>query len=268
VNLERHLPDLEHFVLFSSISAVFGLPGMANYAAANAGLDALAADRRARGLPALSIQWGPWQGVGMHSGELAERNMQDLRRQGVLDLDAPAGLTLLQALAGRGDTASLCVMPIDWGQLVTARRGRDTSLFAARAPAAASSSDVAERLARATPRERRAWVEPIVRDAVAQVLKLSAVRIDVRKPFGAMGLSSLLAMELRNRLEAALARPLSATLAFNYPTVDALVGFLCGEQPAAAAPARTQAPEVVLAAHEDITNLSDDEATQLLRRRR
>jgi acyl transferase domain-containing protein len=270
VHLERHLPDLEHLVLFSSISAVFGLPGMANYAAANAGLDALAADRRARGLPALSLQWGPWHGVGMHSGEVAERNMQDLRRQGVQDLEASAGLALLQALAGRTDTASLCVMPIDWAQLVAARRGRDISLFAARAPAsAAAASDVAERLAQATPRERRAWMEPIVRNAVAQVLKLSAARIDVRKPFGSMGLTSLLAMELRNRLEAALARPLSATLAFNYPTVDALVGFLCGEQPAAAVPAPAQRePAVARAAHEDITSLSDDEAAQLLRRQR
>jgi phthiocerol/phenolphthiocerol synthesis type-I polyketide synthase B len=269
LHLERHLPELEQLVLFSSISTVFGLPGMANYAAANAGLDALAADRRARGLPALSIQWGSWRGLGMQSGDAAERNMQDLHRQGVQGFDAHDGVALLQALAGRTDTASITVVPIDWTQLMAARRGRDVSLFAARAPAAATSpSEANGRLAHATPRERRAWMEPIVREAVAQVLKLNATRIDVRKPFGSMGLSSLLAMELRNRLEAALGRPLSATLAFNYPTIDALVGFLSGEQPTAAAPARApSAPTAALASHEDITNLSDDEAALLLRQR-
>jgi myxalamid-type polyketide synthase MxaE and MxaD len=182
---------------------------------------------------------------------------------------AHEGVALLQALAGRTDTASITVVPIDWSQLMAARRGRDVSLFAMRAPASATSpAETAERLAHATPHERRAWMEPIVRDAVAQVLKLSAARIDMRKPFGSMGLNSLLAMELRNRLEAALGRPLSATLAFNYPTIDALVGFLCGEQPAAAAPARPSSAAAVVAAHEEIANLSDDEAALLLRRQR
>ena len=266
LHLDRLLPGLEQFILFSSISAVFGLPGMANYAAANAALDALAADRHARGLPALSIQWGPWDGVGMHSGEVAERNMQDLHRQGVQGFDARQGIALLHALAGRPE-ASITAVAIDWGLMLTARRGRDVALFARRVPASGAgvSGDLTERLAKAAPRERRALLEPIVRDALAQVLKLPAARLDARKPFGAMGLSSLLAMELRNRLESTLGRPLSATLAWNYPTLDTLVGFLCGEPVVPVA--RAQAA-VVLAVHDDIANLSDDEAVSLLRRKR
>jgi myxalamid-type polyketide synthase MxaE and MxaD len=100
---------------------------------------------------------------------------------------------------------------------------------------------------------------------LAQVLKLPAARLDARKPFGAMGLSSLLAMELRNRLESSLGRPLSATLAWNYPTLDTLVGFLCGEP---VAPVARAQPAAVLAVQEDIANLSDDEAASLLRRKR
>jgi myxalamid-type polyketide synthase MxaE and MxaD len=100
------------------------------------------------------------------------------------------------------------------------------------------------------------------------VLKLAPARLDARKPLGAMGLNSLMAMELRNRLEAALERPLSATLAWNYPTVDALVGFLCGEAPAAvvARPATAAADDAV--AIEAVAQLSDADAARLLRRKR
>ena len=79
--------------------------------------------------------------------------------------------------------------------------------------------------------------------------------------------TSLLAMELRNRLEASLARPLSATLAYNYPTIDALVGFLCAE-PSAVAPQPQSARVVAPIGHDDIADMSDDEAATLLRRAR
>jgi myxalamid-type polyketide synthase MxaE and MxaD len=110
-------------------------------------------------------------------------------------------------------------------------------------------------------------LEATVRDAVAQVLKLSPARIDARKTFGSMGLSSLLAMELRNRLEAALQRPLSATLAWNHPTVAALAAHLAQDT---AAPAAVEAPAAVavpvdLAA---MAHLSDEEAAVALRLRR
>jgi acyl carrier protein len=102
------------------------------------------------------------------------------------------------------------------------------------------------------------------------VLKLTPSKIDARKPLGTMGLTSLMALELRNRLEPLHGKPLSATLAWNYPTVDALVGFLAGDHaPAEAAPvaAAEPAPEMaqVLAGVDD---LSDEDAARLLRRKR
>ncbi len=94
--------------------------------------------------------------------------------------------------------------------------------------AAGSMSDKASRLAAAAPAERRKLLEGIVRESVAKVLRIAPARIDSRKALGAMGLGSLLAMELRNRLEAQLGLSLSATLAWNHPTVDALVAHLAG----------------------------------------
>jgi myxalamid-type polyketide synthase MxaE and MxaD len=98
---------------------------------------------------------------------------------------------------------------------------------------------------------------------------LAPARIDPRKPLGAMGLNSLMAMELRNRLEAVLARPLSATLAWNYPTLETLAAFLCGDAPVAgtvrAAPPAASSAAPVLA---DVAELSDEDAAQLLRRKR
>jgi myxalamid-type polyketide synthase MxaE and MxaD len=272
LHLDRLLPDLDAFILFSSVSATIGWPGMANYAAANAGLDALACDRRARGLPGLSIQWGPWEDTGLHAGEVARQQTAELLRQGVQHFTAAQGQAVFGALAGRSD-ALVTVMPADWAMFQTARRGRDLRLYADLLPGAgADAADgvrLSERLAALDhPGERRKLLEPAVRDAVGRVLKLAPARLDPRKPLGAMGLSSLLAMELRNRLEAALDRPLSATLAWNYPTVDALVGFLAGEAAAApAAPAADLAAPLAAAAIGAVAELSDEDAARLLRRR-
>jgi acyl carrier protein len=109
-------------------------------------------------------------------------------------------------------------------------------------------------------------LEALVREAVGQVLKLAPSRIDPRKTLGSMGLSSLLAMELRNRLEAALDRPLSATLAFNHPTVDALVAHLAQDGAAAPSAAETEPATVIDVAA--VAQLSDEEAVSALRVRR
>ena len=125
-----------------------------------------------------------------------------------------------------------------------------------------------ERLATATADQRLRLLESTVRDAVGQVLKLNPSRIDARKTLGSLGLSSLLAMELRNRLEAALRRPLSATLAWNHPTVEALAAHLA--QDAAGAPSSVEAPAATAVAVDlaAVADLSDEEAMLALRTRR
>lgn len=266
--LDRLLPELDCFIMFSSIIAVLGVAGTAAYAAANAGLDALATDRRARGLPAQSIQWGAWEGLGMLGGDAGRSHMEGLRALGVQGFSALDGCRLLNALAGRPEV-SLAVMAMDWPALRAARRAHALTLIRGRHDTGGgneSQGSLSQRLASLGTAERRTVLEPVVREAVGRVLKIAPQRIDAARPLGSMGLNSLMAMELRNRLEVALGRPLSATLAWNYPNIDALVGFLCGDTDEAlssAAPA--PAPSAAVSA---IAELSDEEAAQMLRRRR
>ena len=263
--LDRLLPELDLFVLFSSIVAYIGQSGEANYGAANAGLDALAHDRRARGLPALSVGWGVWDKTGLARAEV----MNELGRQGVRSFPPEQATALLGFLCA-GSAPSVAVMPIDWAAFRKARTSRGLAyyrgLLAPSAGAAADEPQVRARLARASAAERRQLLDGIVRDSVANVLKIAPARVDAKRVLGSMGLSSLMAMELRNRLEATLGRSLSATLAFNYPTVAAIVEYLAGDGEApAVAPVLEAAP--VDADVEKIAELSDEEAALALRGR-
>ena len=116
--------------------------------------------------------------------------------------------------------------------------------------AAAQNLELSGRLAAAGLAERRQLLDGVVRDAVGAVLKITPSRLDPRKALGTMGLNSLMAMELRNRLEVALGRPLSATLAWNYPTVEALVAHLAGAEPAAVTDAH--AAQISTASHRPV----------------
>lgn len=263
--LDRLLPDLDIFILVSSMAAVLPSPGQSAYAAANAALDALALRRRGLGQPALSVGWGPWIGLGMMSGELGVARFEQLQSQGISGLDADEARSLLPQLIESAEP-HVVVLPADWAAFRAAHPGRDLSLFSELLPASASASRTVT--GAMDPAERRLRIEESVREAVSRVLKLPVARIAARKPLGDMGLTSLLAMELRNRLEALAGRPLSATVAFNYPTVDALVEFLAGE--AVPAPPKQAAP-APLAAVADLgalAELSDQDAAQLLRRGR
>jgi acyl transferase domain-containing protein/acyl carrier protein len=271
VLLDRLFPDVDAFVLFSSVIGTLGQVGATSYAAANVGLDALAADRRARGLAAVSIAWGVWEGTTRVAAEVAE-----LSRQGVRGFSADVGTTLLLWLTS-GAPAAVAVLPMDWSAFRTARAGRGARLYSelvANDAAAGTGADLGARLSAMEPAERRRILEQVVRDAVARVLKLSPSRIEPRSTFGSLGMGSLLSMELRNRLEAALGRSLSATLAYNYPTLVALVDHLAGGSDLAASPvAAASSPISGTAAPPleqltEIAALSDEEAARALRRGR
>jgi phthiocerol/phenolphthiocerol synthesis type-I polyketide synthase B len=234
--LDRLLPDLDLFVLFSSIGAFLPHPGVANYAAANAGLDALAQDRRARGLPALSIAWGPWENAGLALGEAGEHAILEMGRLGIQTIPTQCATALFTWLCGMS-AATMAIMPADWARFQQVRSGRHGLLFKALLaglPALTSKpSDLRSQLEAAGPVQRRRILEPLIRSALGHVLKIAPSRLDGGKTLGSMGLSSLMAIELRNRLETALGRPLSATIAWNYPTIEAIVGYLAEDQPGA-----------------------------------
>ncbi|MCC3768755.1 SDR family NAD(P)-dependent oxidoreductase, partial [Streptomyces sp. UNOC14_S4] len=232
--------DLSSFVLFSSAAGVFGGAGQANYAAANAFLDALAQHRKAAGLPASSLAWGLWAASGGMAGELDEAETERLRRGGVVAITAERGLELFDA-AARTDEALLVPMPLDLAALrAQASAGMLPPLFrglvrvpprrAAQAAAAAQSGALGKQLAGVSEAEADRIVLDLVRTHVAAVLGYTGREaVDPQRAFSEVGFDSLTAVELRNRLGSATGVRLPATLIFDYPTPDVLARFLRAE---------------------------------------
>jgi len=216
--------DLAAFVLFSSAAGVLGAPGQANYAAANAFLDGLAAHRRAAGLPATALAWGRWDTRAGMTGELSTVDNARLARAGVAALDAENALALLDTALADGAEA---LVPI---ALDTAALRRAPDLVPpilrdlVRLPV--------RRAAPAAPVREMADTDPLelVRDEVALVLgHASGTDIDSDRQFGELGFDSLMGIELRDRLARAAGLPLPATLVFDHPTPRSLADHLRAE---------------------------------------
>ncbi|WP_345006128.1 beta-ketoacyl reductase, partial [Streptosporangium album] len=230
--------DLDAFVLFSSVAGVLGAPGQANYGTANAFLDALAVHRRARGLVATSLAWGLWTGTGM-GGELDEADVARMARSGLAGLSSGEGLALFDTgLAGgepvllpmRLDSAGLRAqgesLPPLFRELVRAPVRR-----AAAAGGSSLGGPTLEQLVAGLPEtERDRVLLTLVRTHVAAVLGHGGPEsIGPDKGFLELGLDSLAALELRNRLSAVAGWRLPATLIFDHPTPRAVVDYLRSE---------------------------------------
>jgi myxalamid-type polyketide synthase MxaE and MxaD len=231
--LADELPELDHLVLYSSIAALLPMAGQGAYAAGNAFLDVFAAYRRDLGKPALSVDWAFWEGSSDEESNAREiAGYKDAARtlaeaRGMHGFRPTLGLDALDRLLAH-DVTSAAVLPIDWRAWAGARNTRPLALVAdvvatatdAGAPNAVSrQATLAERLAAAPAAERADVCDGAVRRLVSEVLRLAESRIGDDQPFGTLGLDSLMAIELRNRLETETGLSLSATLAWNYPTV-------------------------------------------------
>ncbi|MGC9502003.1 beta-ketoacyl synthase N-terminal-like domain-containing protein, partial [Streptomyces sp. WG7] len=249
-DLTRHL-DLADFVLFSSAAGTFGGAGQANYAAANAFLDALARHRQAHGLAGTSLAWGLWAEASGMTGELDSADKDRMTRSGVLGLSSDEGLALLDTARGTGD-ALLLPMHLDLAPLRRADasmvpnllRGlvRTTTRRAVGAPAAGGGTPLVDRLVRLPDGERDALLLDLVRGQVAAVLgHATPDAVEPTRAFKDLGFDSLTAVEFRNRLGATAGVRLPATLVFDYPTPSVLAGYLkdelLGSQAAVAAAA-------------------------------
>jgi malonyl CoA-acyl carrier protein transacylase len=229
--------DLSAFVLFSSLAGVLGGPGQGNYAAANAFLDALSHHRRARGLPATSIAWGPWALVGGMTAHLGDADRARLRRLGVAVLPPEDALALLDAALLRPEAA---VVPArlrveGWSAEADALPPmvRGLARAGARRPARAHAgalSALKQRLAPLAEADRDRVLLDLVRAEVVAVLGLAAPSaVEPSRPLQELGLDSLLAVDLRNRLGAATGLRLPATVLFDHPTPAALARRLRAE---------------------------------------
>ncbi|MEV6583928.1 SDR family NAD(P)-dependent oxidoreductase, partial [Streptomyces sp. NPDC051582] len=253
--------DLSAFVLFSSTATLLDGAGQANYAAANGFLDALATTRRAAGLPATSLAWGLWTGVGGMGGQLDEAALRRIERLGLQVLSPAENLALLDgALTATGGESA--VVPVRFnlrtlqaraaeipsvlrGLVRPARRGAGTG-------AGPVEQSLARRLSGLSRAERGEALLDLVRTQVAAVLgHEGGDRINPTRAFNEMGFDSLAAVELRNRLGSAIGLPLAATLIFDYPSPSALADHLADKLGDPGKQARRTAPPVALAAADE-----------------
>jgi acyl carrier protein len=227
---------LDFFVLFSSAAALLGSPGQANYAAANASLDALAEYRRSLGLPALSVQWGPWDGAGM-----AAKLKNDPESTGLGRIDPDAGIKAVESLL-IGQDAVAAVLPVSsWKRFVSQRPAGTSALFSLLTDTSArhGGADASqpkqrqrflEMIRDVTAGERREMLREHLRSQTVHILSLPAqTRIDEDEALHDLGLDSLMAVELRNSLAASLDMQLPPTMVLDYPTLRTLTDFLLAE---------------------------------------
>jgi NAD(P)-dependent dehydrogenase (short-subunit alcohol dehydrogenase family)/acyl carrier protein len=275
--------DLAAFVLFSSISGVWGSAGQGAYAAANAYLDALAQHRRDLGRPATAVAWGPWGGGGMAADADAAAH---LRRRGLVQLDPAAALTSLHLALTAGE-AACTVADVDWtvfGPSFAAARPSPLltglpEVAALDRPAADAAPEPAltARLAGLTAAERRRTLLGLVRTEVAAAVGLgSAEAVEPDQAFKSLGFDSLTVLELRDRLTRATGLTLTSTLLYDYPNAAALAGHLDTALPGAhSAPGAATTPGVPLLAEldrleaaltgvrpEDLDTIAPDDAAQ------
>nr|WP_148639889.1 type I polyketide synthase [Streptomyces sp. Mg1] len=247
---------LKAFVLYSGAVGLLGGAGQANYAAANAFLDGLAQYRHAQGLPAVSLAWGLWGAASTFTGHLGEVDLRRMERSGIAPLTNEQGLELLDRALGAAagaDAPQICAMRLDTAALrrqaaehgpasvplllrtlaaPAVRRGAARTGRGARAASAVTdvpsrAQDLRERLAGLDAAGRRDELLAVAQAQLADVLGFTdKTAVDPVRSFREIGLDSLTAVELRNRLDAVTGLRLPSALVFDHPNLDALAGHL------------------------------------------
>ncbi|MGA3026005.1 MAG: type I polyketide synthase [Bryobacteraceae bacterium] len=253
---------LDYFVMFSSMASLVPMPGQGNYAAANSALDSLAWKRRAEGRPALSINWGPWKEIGHAATEYGRLAHAKLAHLGVEALPPETGFGILEILMRSGRT-QVGVANIDWERFFRFDPAARNSMFLSQmmpvTDRPAGPSELMLRLTEMPAGERRQFLLLQLANLVRDALKLKdSQAIPPRQGLFDLGLDSILALELKTRLEASLGRPLRATLLFAYPTLDALAGYLLSEV------LTLESPRAMAAAAGEGASLTDDELAALV----
>ncbi|OBI81017.1 type I polyketide synthase [Mycobacterium sp. 1245805.9] len=224
--------DLDFFIVYSSASSVIGSPGQANYATANALLDGLVAERRAQGLPATAINWGPWAKGGMATSHAARAN---LSAQGLIPLEPSAALNALDEILAHG-TGQATVIKANWQRaakgLGASRPAMLDHVLPSAVTATRGDSELLRQLHEVPEAERGSFLTEYLRYEVQNFLRLAQPPAATSR-FLELGTDSLMAVEFSNRLlpQFGGAFTISATAVFDYPTIGSLAEYLAGQVP-------------------------------------
>ncbi len=271
--LHEHTLDmkLDCFVMFSSVSSIFGNPAQGNYAAANAFLDSLAYHRRALGLPALAINWGVLGGEGYVARN--ERVAEFLARQGTGAL-APAEVTSLMESFLISHATQVAAIRVDWAKWRQSFRGMQDNplverIFAAGVETQESSgggNDWRQKIQAAAPDERNAVIGQAVRDVVGAVLRVKPDSLREDQPLTDLGLDSLMGVEIETMLESSIGVALPPTSLMRARTIGQIATLIAEQMGAdAAAPVKLVVAEEVTSSEEiDLDSISDEDLDLLL----
>jgi acyl transferase domain-containing protein/NADPH:quinone reductase-like Zn-dependent oxidoreductase/SAM-dependent methyltransferase/acyl carrier protein len=267
--------ELDCFVMFSSVSSIFGNPAQGNYGAANALLDSLAHHRLALGLPALTVNWGVLGGEGYVARN--ERVAEFLARQGTTELSPREVMALLESSLTTGVTQVMAIR-VDWAKWRQFFRGMQENPLLERIFATAEGqetggaiSDLRLKIESATPEELEGLIGQAVRNAVGSVLRVKPDTLRDDQPLTDLGLDSLMGVEIESSIEGSLGvslPPASLTRARTIGQIVALIAEHMGAKRAgpalAAAAAGMTAPEPASTDEVNLEALSDDEIERLL----
>jgi acyl transferase domain-containing protein/NADPH:quinone reductase-like Zn-dependent oxidoreductase/acyl carrier protein len=224
--------DLDFFIVSSSVSSLLGSPGQANYSTANALLDGLVAERKARGLPATGVNFGPWAQGGMAASEAARAN---IGAQGLIPLEPTAALNALAEVVANG-TGQATVIKANWQRAAKLLGGSRPPILDLVLPSAVAEttgdSELLRQLHKIPEAQRAAFLTEHLQREVQQFLRLAQPPAATSR-FLDLGTDSLMAVELRNRLHNQFggAFTISATAVFDYPTIGGLAAYLAGQVP-------------------------------------
>ncbi|MYV51334.1 AMP-binding protein [Streptomyces sp. SID3212] len=265
--LHHHLRDepLDHFVLFASVASLLTTTGQANYAAGNAFLDALAHHRRARGLPALSLDWGPWA-----TGMIEELSLVEHYRavRGMSSLSPSTGMAVLERVLGQDRAQLLIATVVDWKTFLAWYPSPPPLVRRLAAEATAPATPGATATGSGAPDEQSAYLDRfraaagdeerarLVADrflgCASSVLRMSRDQLDLDTGLGTYGIDSLLAMELRARVQAAtgVALPVVALLS-GAPLRELTAQLLAGTEVLASQAGSDPGDDAAVEVHQD-----------------
>jgi acyl carrier protein len=240
--LTKH-DELDFFVVSSSVSSLFGSPGQSNYATANAFLDGLVAQRRAQGLPATSVNFGPWAEGGMASSGAARAN---IGAQSLVPLEPSAALGALGEVVANG-TGQATVIKANWQRAAKVLGSSRPPMLDLVLPSAVGEvtgdSELLRQLQEIPVAQRAGFVTEFLQREVQNFLRLAQPPAATSR-FLDLGTDSLMAIELRNRLHSQFggAFTINATAVFDYPTIGGLAEYLVSRLPDSESPSEEAQP--------------------------